>query len=106
VHCFRLFVAGATPRNEQVIRILEQVCQEALGDRFRLLVIDVRQQPEAAEAARILATPTLIREAPAPVQRIIGHLADPAQLVQQLGLDGGTDGLFQTDDWERSHDFQ
>jgi circadian clock protein KaiB len=105
VHSFRLFVAGTTPRNEQVIRNLEQVCRDALGDQFRLLVIDVREQPEAAEAARILATPTLIREAPAPVQRIIGNLADRGQLLEQLGLDEDRDSLFRTD-WERSHELQ
>ena len=93
VHSFCLFIAGSTPRNEQVIRNLEQVCREHLGGRFQLRVIDVRQQPEAAEEARILATPTLIREAPRPVQRIIGNLADRGQLTQQLGLEAQNECL-------------
>lgn len=87
VHSFCLFIAGETPRNEQVIRGLEQVCRECLGDRFRLRVVDVHQQPAAAEEARILVAPTLIRETPAPVQRIIGDLTDGIQLRQQLGWD-------------------
>jgi circadian clock protein KaiB len=93
VHSFRLFVAGTTPSNRQVIRNLEQVCREHLGNQFRLAVVDVRIEPEAAEAARILATPTLIREAPGPAQRIIGNLADRGQLLHKLGLDAQVERL-------------
>jgi circadian clock protein KaiB len=85
VHSFCLFVAGDTPRNEQVVRELERVCRECVGDRFRLRVVDVHQQPAAAAQARILVAPTLIRETPVPEQRIIGDLTDHIQLKQQLG---------------------
>ena len=76
VHSFCLFVAGDTPRNEQVVRELERVCRECVGDRFRLRVVDVHQQPAAAAEARILVAPTLIRETPVPEQRATSNMVD------------------------------
>jgi circadian clock protein KaiB len=49
------------------------------------LVIDVLEQPELAEADKILATPTLIRILPPPLRRIIGDLSDTQKVL--VGLD-------------------
>jgi circadian clock protein KaiB len=49
-------------------------------------VVDVLQDPERAEAARILTTPTVVREAPAPARRVTGDLSDLRTVVAALGL--------------------
>ena len=80
-----LFVTGHTIRSERAIRAVRQVCGPA-GDRFQLTVVDVLEQPELAEAHRVIATPTLIRHAPEPIKRIIGDLSDLEALALALDL--------------------
>ncbi|HMQ35463.1 MAG TPA: circadian clock KaiB family protein [Chloroflexaceae bacterium] len=83
-----LYVAGRTPRAERAIATLRAICERELAAyACELLITDVLADPQRAEAYKILATPTLIKEQPAPVRRIIGDLgADPAELLAALSL--------------------
>lgn len=85
----KLFVTGQTPRTERAIVNLRRICDESLGNQYQLFVIDVLEQPQLAEAEKILATPTLIKELPPPARRIIGDLSDTAKVLQGLDLDHG-----------------
>lgn len=49
-----------------------------------VVVVDVRENPGAAEAAHILATPTLVRSDDTPA-RIVGDLRDLAAVRRHLG---------------------
>lgn len=51
-----------------------------------MVVIDVLQNPEKAEEDRIMATPTLLKESPPPVRRILGDLSDSHAVVLGLNL--------------------
>jgi circadian clock protein KaiB len=81
-YILKLFVTGQTPRSERAIANLRRVCDEELGGRCEIIIIDVLERPEVAEEEKILATPTLIRQYPPPVRRIIGDLSD----LKQVGL--------------------
>lgn len=83
-----LYVAGRTPRAERAIATLRRICERELADyECDLEIVDVLAEPQQAEARKILATPTLIKEQPAPPRRIIGDLgADPAELLAALNL--------------------
>jgi circadian clock protein KaiB len=71
-----LFVLG---RTETVRRAIANA--RTLGP---LTIVDVRDDPAAAEAARILATPTLVRMDDTPA-RIVGDLSDMAAVRAHLG---------------------
>lgn len=62
--CFRLFVAGDSPRSLRAIENLRRLGEDTLGGRYEMEVVDVLQHPERAEEDRILATPTLVKHAP------------------------------------------
>lgn len=81
----KLYVTGRTPRSQQAIRNLERICQEELEGRYELIVIDVLERPQLAEDEKILATPTVVKELPIPMRRIIGDLSDTERVL--LGLD-------------------
>lgn len=85
-YLLKLFVTGRTPRAEQAIVNLQRICENELGGRYEVLIIDVRERPELAEQAKILATPTLIKELPLPIRRIIGDLSDKEKVLAGLGL--------------------
>jgi len=84
----RLYVAGATERSRQAVLRARRLCEAEFGDNFELQVIDVYQQPILARDGQIIATPTLVREFPKPVRRLIGSLSDAAGLF--VGLDVAT----------------
>ena len=83
-HLFRLYVAGRTSRSRQAIANLRRLADERLGSDYELVVVDVLEDPGSAEAARILATPTLVRERPTPTRRITGDLSDALRVAEAL----------------------
>ena len=82
-----MYVAGATDRSREAVLRAQRLCKGEFGENFTLEVIDVYQQPILARDGQILATPTLVREFPRPVRRLIGNLADTRRLF--VGLDLG-----------------
>jgi circadian clock protein KaiB len=84
-YLIKLYITGRTPRSQQAIRSLERICEEELGGRYELVVIDVLERPQLAENEKILATPTVVKELPIPIRRIIGDLSDTERVL--LGLD-------------------
>ncbi|MBK7974778.1 MAG: circadian clock protein KaiB [Deltaproteobacteria bacterium] len=81
----RLFVTGHTPRSEAAIRNLRRICEEDLKGQYELEIIDVLERPQLAEDEKILATPTLIKQLPPPLRRIIGDMSNSERVL--LGLD-------------------
>jgi circadian clock protein KaiB len=81
----RLYVSGQALNSRAAIRNLESL-REALAERVAVEVIDVRERPELADEDQILATPTLVRRAPAPVRKIIGDLSDTERVLVGLEI--------------------
>src|SRR5437762_4039717 len=81
----RLFVTGNSPRAEVAVANLRRICEQELQGRYELQVIDVLEQPQLAEDEKVLATPTLIKQLPPPLRRVIGDLSDKDKVL--LGLE-------------------
>lgn len=81
----RLYITGKTSRSERAIANLKKICERDLKDRYQLEVIDVLENPQLAENEKIIATPTLIKDLPRPLKRIIGDLSNAEKVL--LGLD-------------------
>lgn len=71
----RLFVSGSNSRSQQAIDNLRQICEENLQGEYKLEVIDVTEDPEQVRQRQILALPTLIKELPHPLRKIVGDLS-------------------------------
>src|SRR5665647_2028443 len=69
-YLLKLFITGESLRSSRAITNLRRICEDELGTEYDLVIIDVLERPQLAEDARILATPTLIKEFPLPVRRI------------------------------------
>jgi circadian clock protein KaiB len=63
---------------------LRRLGSEALEGRYELEIIDVLTDPDRAEQARILTTPTVIRVHPPPARRVTGDLSRPADVLAAL----------------------
>ena len=78
-------MTGNTPRAQNAIANLRRICDEQLRGEYELEIIDVLEHPELAESDKILATPTLIKQLPPPLRRVIGDLSDKDKVL--LGLE-------------------
>lgn len=93
-----LYIAGQTARSRRAIANLQQLLEADAVGECALTVIDVTEDPDAAEAARILTTPTLIKESPAPERRVTGDLSDGEMVLDGLALETGLQFNYQTGD--------
>jgi circadian clock protein KaiB len=80
-----LYVTGTSPRTRTAIENLNRICAQELDGRYELEIVDVLEHPQRAEDERILATPTLIKQLPPPLRRVIGDLSDKEKVL--LGLE-------------------
>lgn len=84
-----LYVAGATPLSDLALQNIRRICDEYLGGRYDLEVVDICQHPGIIRDEQIVVTPTLIIKEPAPVRRLVGDLSDTRQVLAGLGLEEG-----------------
>ncbi|HOI13174.1 MAG TPA: circadian clock KaiB family protein [Methanoculleus sp.] len=80
----RLHVAGKTGRSRRAIENLYNVCEEHLAGRYSIEVIDLLEHPEIARREQIIAIPTIIRQLPPPIRKIIGDLSDTEKILVGL----------------------
>lgn len=81
-----LYITGKTPRSNNAIQALRDLCQNELKGEADIEIIDVLERPQLAKTEKILATPTLIKKLPSPLRRIIGDLSDKEKVLLGLGL--------------------
>ncbi len=81
----RLYVIGQTPNSTRALENLKRICEEEMVGQYDLKVIDVLKDPHLAEQDKIIATPTLVKDLPPPLRKIIGDLSDRDKVL--LGLD-------------------
>lgn len=86
-----LFVSGASPTSIRAVQRLRALCEKHCPDGYDLKIVDIYQQPEAAAAARVLAVPTLVKELPLPVRRLVGDFSNEPRVLAALGLPTSTD---------------
>ena len=82
----RLYVATKTPKSVRALANLKALCDEHLGGRYHLEVIDLAEHPELAARHQIVAIPTLVRELPSPMRKIIGDLSNTERVLSGLEL--------------------
>ena len=81
----RLYVAGQTPKSVAAIANLKNICERHLTGRYEIEVVDLTKNPALAQHHQIIAIPTLIRQLPEPLKRIIGDLSNAEKVL--VGLD-------------------
>ena len=85
-YTLRLYVAGQTKKSFQALTNLRRICDIYLQDRYTIEVIDLLKHPQLAKSHQILAIPTLVREIPEPLRKIIGDLSNLERVLMGLDL--------------------
>jgi circadian clock protein KaiB len=82
----RLYVAGSSPKSQRAFFNLKTLCDENLGGRYEIEVIDLAEHPGLARTDDIFAIPTLVRRLPEPVRKFIGDLSNTERVLGELQL--------------------
>jgi circadian clock protein KaiB len=90
-YVLRLYVAGMGPKSVQAIDNIKRICEEYLPDKYQLEVIDIYQYPIFAKDGQIVAAPTLIKELPPPLRKLIGSMADTERVLVGMDLKSKAD---------------
>lgn len=85
VYLLRLYVAGQTRKSLAAFANLKKICEKHLQGRYKIEVVDLLEKPQLAKGDQILAIPTLVRQLPPPLKKIIGDLSDTERVL--VGLD-------------------
>ncbi|MDY9925894.1 circadian clock KaiB family protein [Methanosarcina sp.] len=89
-YVLRLYVVGMGPKSVQAIDNIKRICEEYLSGRHQLKVIDIYQNPVFAIDGQIVAAPTLIKELPPPLRKLIGSMADTERVLVGMDLKSKT----------------
>ena len=82
----RLYVAGNTPNSIAAFANLKEICENHMGGKYEIEVIDLLRNPQLAAGDQIIAVPTLVRRLPYPVKKIIGDLSNRERVLVGLEL--------------------
>ena len=85
----RLYIAGQTPKSLTALSNLKRICENHLTGKYRIEVIDLMKKPQLARGDQILAIPTLVRNLPTPIRKIIGDLSNTERVLVGLNLRPG-----------------
>ncbi len=96
-YLLKLYITGNSLKSQRAISNLFRICKEELDDRYVVEIVDVLEQPQKAEEEKIMVTPTLIKQLPPPIQRIIGDMSNTDKVL--LGLDIVPSDLKSLEEW-------
>lgn len=88
----RLYVAGQTAKSIAAFTNLKKICETHLKGLYQIEVVDLLVNPQLAKGDQIIAVPTLVRQLPPPVKKIIGDLAKAERVLIGLDLKSGNSG--------------
>src|SRR5688572_17201799 len=86
----RLYVAGQTPKSIAALNNLKRICEENMPGQYKMEVIDLLEKPQLARGDQIVAIPTVVKNLPTPIRKLIGDLSDTERVL--VGLDLRSNG--------------
>lgn len=81
-----LFIIGASPNSIRAVANVKKICETYLKGNYELEIVDIHQQPLAAQQEQVVALPLLIKKSPAPQRKLIGDMSDTKKVLAGLGF--------------------
>jgi circadian clock protein KaiB len=81
----RLYIAGQTPKCVAALSNLRKFCAEYMAGKYEIEVIDLLENPQLARGDQIVAIPTLVRNLPPPLRKMVGDLSNTERVL--VGFD-------------------
>lgn len=82
-----LYVGGTAISSKRAIQQFRGMMENHFKNNYRLEIIDIYENMDAAEKENIMAIPTLIKKSPPPKRRLIGSFSDEKKVLHALELE-------------------
>ena len=82
----KLYVVNESAQTRMIIQNIKKTCNIDSQLKLKLQVINILEEPHLAIKDKILATPTIVRELPPPVIKLVGDLSDINKVIIGLKL--------------------
>ena len=82
----RLYVADGSPKSHLALLNLQRLCEQHLAGRYKIEIVDLRNNRALARNDEIVAVPTLVRRLPSPIRKIVGDLSSDERTLVGLQL--------------------
>jgi circadian clock protein KaiB len=82
----RLYVAGMSPKSLEAFANLKSLCEAHLTEPYEIEIVDLIEHPGLARGDDIIAVPTVVKDVPAPMRKVIGDLSDTERVLLGLQL--------------------
>jgi DNA-binding response OmpR family regulator len=79
-----LYVSAESPRSANAIQNIRNVLSRYRSGKVSLTICDLARNPSMGAEDSIAFTPTLVKRSPGPRTYILGHISDPAVLIELL----------------------
>jgi DNA-binding response OmpR family regulator len=79
-----LYVSAESPRSANAIQNIKNVLSRYRSDKVSLTICDLSANPSMGDRDSITFTPTLVKRSPGPRTFILGHITNPAVLIELL----------------------
>ncbi|HIH74858.1 MAG TPA: thiol-disulfide isomerase [Methanosarcina sp.] len=90
-YILHLYVAGMGPKSIQAINNIKRIFEDYIPGKYQLEIIDIYQNPVFAKDGQIVAAPTLIKELPPPLRKLIGSMSDTERVLVGMDLKSKND---------------
>jgi circadian clock protein KaiB len=81
-----LYVAGQTPKSVRAFVNLCEICETYIAGKYSIEIIDLIKNPQSGRTDQIVAIPTLVRQLPPPLVKIIGDLSNTERVLVGLSI--------------------
>jgi circadian clock protein KaiB len=81
----RLYVVGMNETAQRAFVNLEKICELHFPGKYKIEVVDLKENPQLAVDEQIFAVPTVVKKFPPPIKKVIGDLSDLDKVL--VGLD-------------------
>ena len=82
-------MTGHSPKSIRALANLQRACAHWLPGRYHIEVVNLLENPRLAADDQIVAVPTLVKNHPPPVRKIVGDLSDTERLLADMQLRPG-----------------
>jgi circadian clock protein KaiB len=86
MYILKLYVTGMSTGSIRAIENIKSICEQYIKESYDLEIVDIHKFPNTMYENDIIASPTLIKTAPAPLKKLIGDLSNREKVLRVLSI--------------------
>lgn len=86
IYHLKLFVTGMSITSVKAIENIKTICEKYISNNYTLEIIDIHKNPAALQEHDVIACPTLLKQSPGDLKKLIGDMSNEEKVLSGLGI--------------------